>query len=156
MGITYIHYGSNTFDPELLRERALMNISTVFAMPRKPYGLWACRDNPGFLEYYTWKDWCINEDFHTEKLKESFTFHLVDGAKILLLNATIEPISPYITPVFDGNWNTLDICKLYNDGYDGIELIHGDNYTNIHYSDIFYTWDVDCIVIWNPDVIIAD
>lgn len=40
-----------------------------------------------------------------------------------------------------------------NDGYDAVELIHGNNYGELHFS-LFNTWDCDSIVILNKNVIV--
>ena len=36
--------------------------------------------------------------------------------------------------------------------YDGMVLIHGKHYWELH-ETAFYTWDVDSICVWNPDAI---
>ena len=47
--------------------------------------------------------------------------------------------------------DTIDFDRMSKD-YDGLELFILDDYCNLH-DGMFYTWDCDSIVIWNPYVV---
>ena len=44
----------------------------------------------------------------------------------------------------------LDFPKLYYQGYDGVEIYMASE--DIYFE--FYGWDVDTLLLWNPDVMI--
>ena len=52
------------------------------------------------------------------------------------------------------DYETLNREKLYRH-YDGMMVWMGDNWHELHNNFLFWMWDVDSIVIWNPDVIIS-
>lgn len=146
----YIHYGSEKFDKD--RFKTFSGLEEEFRNFRnKPgvgVGIWA---SPVDAEY-GWREWCENEDFYTEKLDRHFEFTLKPDAKILTVTS-VNDVEDYLfySKIFLAG--ILDFEKISKD-YDGMEIIHGDNYTNLH-DDLFYTWDCDSIVIWNKDVIEA-
>jgi len=35
-----------------------------------------------------------------------------------------------------------------------MEVYMNDNYNELHNTPIFYVWDVDSLVVWNPDMVI--
>lgn len=155
----YIHYGSNKFDPEMFKPIDMNNpymSSLGINKPKHGIGLWA---SPVDIDY-GWKEWCEAEDFHTDRLNESFTFTLKPTAKILVVQS-LDDIEPYVKKWCDINSDFLRYESISNSidfidiakTYDGVELIHGDNYTDLHYS-VFYSWDVDSIVVWNKVVIV--
>lgn len=94
----------------------------------------------------------MSEEFNLERLQTSFTFELKDDAKILLI-AKLEDAKKYIIDSEYGSISGIDFESIMNDGYDAVELIHGNNYRELHFS-LFNTWDCDSIVILNKNVII--
>ena len=143
--IIYIHYGSDKFDRSKFKTfNPLVGLEGGLNKPGHGIGLWACRIDADL----GWKDWCEAGDIHVEKLEHSFKFTLDKGAKILTVrsNADINRYTKYT------NIRHIDFNAIVNAGYDGVELIHGDRWEELHYG-LFYSWDVDSIVIWNPDVI---
>jgi len=170
----YRHYGSNKFDPG----KCNIELEPVICRYLKPRGgLWA---SPIGDEYFTWKEWCEGEEFHLERLREYFDFKLKPDSRVMTITSLedCEQLLPYlysdsrmILP-FNGNGelvNMINMDKLLND-YDAIELIHSDNYNILHlgwnpedipipstlkmFAGSFYSWDVDSIVINNPDIVI--
>lgn len=148
----YIHYGSSCFDINIFKEKAANPGDNGF-LNKPPYGFWA---SPVGSDYWTWREWCENEDYHTDRLDKSFKFTLTKKARILtvrkredILRYLIESVTLY-KPVLDFNRIMAE--------YDGMELIHGHdgkNFMDLHYNE-FYSWDVDSIVIWNPYIIVPN
>ena len=142
----YITFGSSEYKPDMLRS------AVCKTEPRrdKPNGLWASPKDAGI----SWESWCRSEKFRLSTLDESFEFTLSYGAKILEIHDP-EDIIEYVLPVNERFFAyKLDHEALRQD-YDGMELFLSDNYQALRWDkyDIFYTWDCDSIVIWNPDVI---
>lgn len=141
----YIHYGSNQLFKEKVTEMKREPGSNM-AINKPDFGLWG---SPVDCEF-GWKEWCESEDFHTDTLDSHFIFRVKEDANIFTVRRDIDVsaylCSPYLTPL-----TCIDFNKIMKE-YDGMELIHGDNYSSLHYS-YFYSWDVDSIVVWNPDVI---
>lgn len=148
----YIHYGSDKFDRSRFKTfNPLAGLKGGFNnKPVYGIGIWACRVDTD----WGWKDWCESGDIHIERLEHSFRFTLDRFAKILTVksNADIDRfIKPYNNSLMI--MKRIDFNAIVNAGYDGVELIHGDKWEELHYG-LFYSWDVDSIVIWNPDVIV--
>ena len=147
----YIHYGSN----HLIKEKVIEmkhEAGSNMAINKPDFGLWG---SPVDCEF-GWKEWCEAEDFRTDTLDRYFVFKVKDGAKIFIVRNN-DDVSDYLcTPhlftleyMFPPKY--IDFNKIMKE-YDGMELIHEDNYSSLHYN-YFYSWDVDSIVVWNPDVI---
>lgn len=165
----YLHYGHDKFDINLFYKE--MNPGY-----RKPkYGLWGC---PMSSDYYRLKDiaklannplkrwkWFNEIPFSTEKY---FYFCLTKNARIFVVEH-IADILPYC--IMDdlkecllerGYINkekyrlekdmatTIDFGKMKEDGYDGMFVYHDG--TEL-YDTILKEWEIDSIVVWNPEVI---
>lgn len=142
----YIHYGSNQLIKEKVTEMKHEAGSNI-CINKPDFGLWG---SPVDCEF-GWKEWCESEDFHTDTLDRYFVFKVKDGAKIFTVRKN-DDVSDYICPLrYTDVFKHIDFNKIMKE-YDGMELIHGDNYMDLHFGH-FYSWDVDSIVIWNPDVI---
>ena len=147
----YVHYGSTEFDPKRLENqvRIFKNGGYITGV-NKPRGLWASPTDSRL----PWRDWCISEDFRTETLDKCFEFDISEKASILHLHM-LEDAEPYIieTPsdIDDYTYRNLDLPKLYAE-FDGMELHFSEDY-RFHMNSIFETWDVDSLVVWNPEVI---
>lgn len=148
----YIHYGSDKLCPELIVPGHSFN-------PTKPNGLWASPVNSG----WGWKEWCESEQWSPENFdwRKHFRFHLAEASKILEIHKEVD-ILPYLEPKFITEKNCfglktdctdrLNISKLTIE-FDGMEVFMSENWEELHYS-IFYSWDCDSLVVWNPDVIV--
>ena len=147
----YIHYGSNQLIKDKVTEMKREAGSNMY-INKPDFGLWG---SPVDCEF-GWKEWCESEDFRTDTLDRYFVFKVKDGDKIFTVRKN-DDVSDYLyTPhlftlkyMFPPKY--IDFDKIMKE-YDGMELIHGDNYMDLHYG-YFYSWDVDSIVVWNPDVI---
>lgn len=162
----YRHYGSHKFDPE----KCSIELEPAILRYFKPRGgLWA---SPIGDEYFTWKEWCEGEEFRTERLQEYFDFKLKPDSRVMTITSLedCEQLLPYLYTDPSEWGNMINMDELLND-YDAIELIHGDNYNVLHlggwqppagsispalrmFAGTFYAWDVDSIVINNPDIVI--
>lgn len=138
----YIHYGHSTFSKELFTP--IRN----YAFWMKPIGgLWGSMPDSEF----SWKAWCIEEDFHTEKLNECFYFTLTPNARVLSIRKSsdlsmlpkLHSSEKLYSTVF------LDFEKLAEE-YDAIEYyVYGD----FDLQGLLSTWDCDCVLVLNPDVV---
>lgn len=151
--VIYIHYGSDAFDRD--KFKTFDNEPDAFHhgglnKPGNGVGLWACRTDCEL----NWKDWCENEDYEIHELKHSFKFTLIDNAKILTVRSNND-IEKFMKPLNErlSIFRWLNFKDIVDAGYDGLELIHGNHWRELH-DGVFYTWDVDSIVVWNPDVIV--
>lgn len=143
---TYIHYGSGRFDKFFMISTCHGDKMKNLYRNKPGYGLWASPTDTD----WGWKDWCESEDYGD--LSSSFTFSLKDDAKILVVNS-VKDVEDYIQFDPERYWTfKLDFERIM-DEYDGMELIHGNNYSELHDGG-FYTWDCDSICIWNPEVIV--
>lgn len=145
---SYIHYGADAFSMEKFEERR-QNPHNNRYINKPPYGLWASPIDADL----GWKDWCEAEEFHTDRLDKSFTFTLSDNAKILVVTSN-DDIKDYISD-FDKRvslFKYLDFDKIMRD-YDCMELVHTYGHYDELHGGFFNSWDVDSIVIWNPQII---
>lgn len=146
----YIHYGANQFDRAILEKNARRNLGRI---DWKPCGLWASPTNAQL----SWKSWCEGEDWEGSDFSKHFCFELTPEAKVLHVRRMIDVVpymakSPYESYLpTPSAFSYLDYGRLCRD-YDAIELHISDNYGELH-ERMFYTWDVDSICVWNPDVI---
>ena len=153
---TFIHYGSNVFDKNKFQPIKNEKYGGI----GKPFGgLWACDINTE----YGWKELC-KDIFPDEpsRTAECFQFQLKDNAKILHLQTPVDfdflPIklsefkeerkhNPYMSELDKFrfvNWEAIrDI------GIDAIEYIRTS-----YGHDVFYSWDIDSLLVLNPDAII--
>ena len=144
---TYIHYGHKKFDMnkfEKIRNRASAN---------KPFGgLWASDVESEF----GWKDWSECNDFNISSLKDFFRFTITPEARILVIDDTKVPVPErkgfpdepvelmkFLYPILP------DFEKISRE-YDVIDFRYSDGFG---LDRKFYTWDCDCVLIMNPNVI---
>lgn len=145
MEMIYRHFGNNTIDP-----------NHVYGKPRydKPAGLWSSPLNG----HETWKDFCLYNDYETEKIQEHFDFRLADRARILKVKC-LKDAEPYI---MKGIPNSLLSLLIMPTGYglDHIRLKHDFDGMEVTLSrelrkhPVFELWDVDSLVLWNLNVIV--
>lgn len=155
----YRHYGHSKFDKSLFCPISNREFSN------KPYGgLWSCPTKDVDID---WKTWSEGNDFSLDRLKEHFDFKIKDSAKILeikdikdldkLPRIRNERIRTLLE--FDRMNSDIDFEELAKD-YDGI-MVWMYRSTDISYeTKLFdgmyyrlYGWDVDTLVVFNPDII---
>ena len=143
---TYVHYGTDVYDPEITRRLVLSE--RAFERFDKPAGLWASPEDSDCC----WKNWCEWEQFETERLKKSFRFVLRDGTRVLKLNS-LKDAEGVLTRFPDDcplPMKRLNLRKLYEE-YDAVEAVIGG--TDLRNETVFMGWDVDSICVWNPDAV---
>lgn len=123
---------------------------------------------------YGWREWCEDNYFHPEHLKTFFRFQLKPAANILILRDPFDllplpktahwkpkdytdilslpksqkPTIKQLEDLYKPNPCFLDYEKMVAEGVDAIELLNSHSF-----RDGLDTWDCDCIVIMNPDVV---
>lgn len=149
MDTTYIHYGSNHYDPRLF-----MPIRNGLGMPKPEggTGLWASRVG----DEWGWESWCRENEYGIDALRRHFRFTL-PGANILTLEsleqlASLPKADPY-GQLFaeighperkpNDSWCYLDYEKLAQ-SYDAIEI---EDFSI--FRTALYTWDCNCILVMN-------
>jgi hypothetical protein len=160
MSIVYIHYGSNKYDPQ--KFKTIKN-NLLFVKPEG--GIWCSPENAR----YGWKEWCEDQEFHTDKLESHFRFTLAPHANILQINnkEDLNVLPKAGSPVVNGKefpksampWVLLDFEKLLADGVDAIQ-VNMSNDTATRFGEglyhALYGWDCDSALIMNKDVIIFE
>lgn len=145
----YVHIGSDTFDKKLFKP-----IKNIEHFVKPSGGLWGSPIDSA----YGWEDWVKSNNFNQtlgfEKYgKARFCFKLKDTAKLLYIDKVdiLKDLPQVNDDVFQiaKPFVALDFESL-KQNYDAIELdISAD-------SDLYwelYGWDVDSILVLNPDVV---
>lgn len=141
----YIHYGHNFFDKNAFRP--IKNIPMVV---KPDGGLWACRKEAKV----SWKDFCENEMSITIKDNNHFCFRLSDDANVLKIDSIgmIDNLPKAEYPFSSVlQWTFLDFEELQK-GYDAIEVLISKDQA---LYDALYGWDIDSILVMNPEIIIT-
>lgn len=147
----YVHIGHNKFDVNLFKP-----ISNRDYFCKPDGGLWASpvdSDNG-------WEQWCTHNDYNkslgfNKYGKDRFYFKLKPNAKLLYidsvdkLNLLPEVVNPILEHALPYKVLDFDLLKTM---YDAIELSISSDY-NLYYE--LYGWDVDSILIMNPNCIIS-
>ena len=136
----YIHYGDTKFRKDKFEE--IKNCSFV-----KPTGgLWACR----LGQKYSWRKWNETSNLKRCDKANSFTFSLVKGTKVLVINSSEELASCKYIKNLEHGIVTLDFERIKADGIGAIEVnISAD--PNLYWD--LYGWDCDSVLILNPDCV---
>ena len=168
--MTYIHYGSDHFDPALFVP--VRNGGLEYGSRSKPAdgtGLQASREG----DPDGWEAWCWGARFRLDALNQSFRFTM-PGAKILLLEDPEQlialpklhpwepkkllwlnsikpgeiPTKEQLEQLYMPNWCYLDFEKLAED-YDAIELQN-----HWFFNSSLATWDCNCILVLKADKVV--
>ena len=140
----FIHYGSTIYNPELVRP--IRNID----WRSKPLGgYWMSPID----SIYSWKEWCLEEDFRSDKYFESSVkLEFKDDAKIYIIDSysDLEKLS-YIN--YRELIPTLDFEKISKE-YDAIWLtVKGEQVTRFSKPISLYGWDCESVLVMNPQSI---
>lgn len=149
MSKTYIHYGNDHFDINKMKNLIIdQEKNQRLQFVNKCAGFWASPTDSD----WAWKEWCESEDYHTERLETHFTFTLKPETRVLYVESSAD-IEAYTKECDLLSFRRyIDFDKIKKE-YDALEICHDKNYCDLHDS-YFYTWDVDSILIWNPDIIV--
>ncbi len=137
----YIHYGDSSFRPELVGPNHNNN------WHNKPLNaLWASPKNAE----RSWKNWCLEESFRLDDLREWFEFTLKDDVKIFCIRSSddekgLPTINTGLLFLRIYDWD-----RLKESGYDAVEISLSDCWG---LYDAMYGWDCDSIAILNPNAI---
>lgn len=137
----YIHYGSAKFDKS--KFKVIENIQ-FFNKPNG--GLWGCEVGTKF----GWKEFCELENIDWVDLSDSFEFELKPEAKVLRLHN----LDDYVE--FRSKYAINDIGIKLALGYDFERIAKEYDVIDFKVGELYmalYGWDVDSIVVLNPDVI---
>ena len=156
----YRHYGHSHFD--------INQFNYVVNRPysNKPFGgLWS---SPTEDVDIGWKEWCVGNEFNLDKLNTYFDFRIKDNSKILEIKdikdldklpkvKLDEEVKEIITST---NMNAdIDFEELSKE-YDGIQVwmyrSKDINSTERLFDGIYYRmygWDVDTLLVFNPNII---
>lgn len=144
----YVHDGHSKFDINLFQP---IRVKEHFNKPIG--GLWASPTS----STYTWEQWCLDNNFNytigEDKYfqGEQFKFKLKDGARLLSITSSkqLDDLPQIKDDITSSVFKILDFKKLEED-YDAIEVLISEDQQL--YWDL-YGWDVDSIIVMNPDVI---
>lgn len=157
----YIHYGDDKFN--INKFERIQNVP----YSNKPFGgLWACREDAR----YDWKMWCLDNvdgDISLCDINKSFKFTIKDSARWKTIKTYKDfEMLPKVKGKHDfmhTNRSLIDFEALLRQGIDVFELDYYENPESVAKDNVlstvramwseFYTWDVDCIIVLNPDVI---
>ena len=137
----YIHYGSAKFDKS--KFKSIENIQ-FFNKPNG--GLWGCEVGTKF----GWKEFCELENIDWVNLSDSFEFELTPEARVLRLHN----LDDYVE--FRSKYAINDIGIKLALGYDFERIAKEYDVIDFKVGELYmalYGWDVDSIVVLNPDVI---
>lgn len=163
----YIHYGSDHFDKRKFHKIRNCILGDIGEKPKAGTGMWA---SPVDSET-TWREWCEEEDFHTESLLSSFSFKLFPTARVLYirnsdeLSAAKETYQNYrwFDYIWRGDYSYIrssmeskfcpDFERIAND-YDAMYVrMWWEMEPNSGSYYQLYGWDVDSLLVFNPNVV---
>jgi len=146
----YIHYGCTEFDKRLFNP--VRNERFV-----KPYGgFWA---SPVGSEQ-DWKSWCIDTNNMSWLNGGSFKFTLTDSAKVYHIYSVMDLYAlPNDPRAIVKSSYCIDFEACIRSGIDAIQLHLSDeeDKPELFMDGLYwrlYGWDVDSILIFNPDIIV--
>ena len=148
----FIHYGASQYNPDKFKP-----IKNRLLATKPEGGLWA---SPLGAEY-GWKEWCEGNEFHIERLENSFQFTLAENANVLIIRSANQLHDlPKIKQEFDMGIISrvcLDFEKLARDGVDAVLVeISGDKADDLTMDGLhwkLHNWDCDSIIILNKEAI---
>ena len=146
--MTFIHYGSKHFDREMF-ERPIVKGETVRGLNKPLKGLWGSPvDSNRSL-----RDFCLNEDFNVSSLNRHFLFKLKDSARVLKVLDTRDLSYLYRRYGIRGDYGrvSLDWNRIAK-SYDAMVLMMPNDF-DLTFNLNLCSWDVDSVVIFNPDVV---
>jgi len=145
MDRVYRHYGSSVFN--ISKFEPVGNAFGITFMNKPHGGLWASPVD----SHNNWHDWCLSESFNTKSLDEYFDFTLKHSSKVLSINtiSDLNKITDHIEITYDfGIKVRVDFESLVRAGCDAVYVEY-----NYGTSQAFYGWDVDTLLVLNPDCI---
>lgn len=158
--MSYIHYGTPHFN---IKSWVKPTNSDRCGGIKPNGGLWASPVDPPFLG---WKEWCEDNNYRLSSFDFWFTFELKTDSKILRIHS-LEDLYKYrqyysVSELYPESSVTSELesyqrlevqnilfDKIIADGYDAIEVYQSEG---IYWA--LYGWDVDSLLVLNPECII--
>lgn len=149
----YRHYGAEFFDPDKFTEVLNRDKEAGWVKPMPHTGFWASPVDSS----RSWKEWCENNEFCTDRLSSSFVFMMKNPQKVFYIHngPTYEKFvklygirNPFGT--YEYNTYNIDFEKMRKDGWEGLE-ISISSWPRLY--DLFYGWDCDSILVLRQDAI---
>lgn len=114
-------------------------------------GLWAGLEG----SRKSWIDWCEAEEFRLEKYKSSrFRFRLKEGSRVYVICSVVDVKTAPLQKKDPRDWSYyIDFEKLAEE-YDAV-LLTAAGEAATRWSDPYslYGWDVESLLVLNPDCI---
>ena len=155
----YRHIGSEHYNPIQVHPEYLAIMPPSGNKPTMASSMWG---SPEGDEYYTWTDWCKENDYSNPN-GPYFLFKLKPGKKVFVIDSR-ESFDEFVrltkkdsSEITDPLWKIMagvtpyyDFNKLYEMGYAGIEVLISK--CSRLYHDLC-GWDCDSICILDPDAV---
>lgn len=111
---------------------------------------------------FTWHDFCVSEEFDLDELNKHFDFRLKPNARVLIVRS-IEDLRRFGTHLirkddfFDYDEFLINFVAIARE-YDALAVIGYymyDRDSMFNYPGCFYSWDVDTLLVLNPDAVMV-
>lgn len=122
-------------------------------MINKPVGLWSSPNDD--KNFYTWKKWCISEDYKTDTLDIWVDFTIKPGSRVLMLTSEANMDWCYKRYGYHDNIRTSGRrfnWKLIEKDFDAV-YFDSRKWSCLKSKYDFYCWDVDSLCVFNLNCI---
>lgn len=155
MNEVFIHYGHDKFEIE-----KFIPVCNITFRNKPLGGLWA---SPTIDKDVSWEDWCRDNEFRLELLEKSFKFKIRKDSNVLVVKSTsdvesLPRIKEYnsplgIKPIMNEDIDFEEIAKHYDAMMVYMYRNEDENcWLNSIYQQL-YGWDVDTLLVFNPEII---
>lgn len=154
MNKKFITYGFKIDLNRIIKKLEQRDIGFNRFVNKPDFGLWGSPVDSSC----GWKEWCENNEFHTDTLNVFDTWSLKQESNILIIDSFDDLVS--VMEIY-GKCDTrfpdtqyLDFSKIMKD-FDGMYLTDNGN-GECHFGNGMLNlnaWDCESIVVWNPNVI---
>ena len=147
----FIHYGHKHFDKQRFIRSPHRNGEVQQLLNKPSKGFWGSPIN----SKNSWRDFCLSEDFRVSSLNKYFVFALKKSARVLKVMNTTDMLYLYRKYGMRGDHGRqyLD-WKRITKSYDAMVLMIPTNNFDLLCDLNLTSWDVDSVVVFNPDVIV--
>lgn len=146
-----IHYGADNFNPVLFQPA--INKATPWHKPAAGSGLWASPVDASF----GWREWCIREEYMTDRLRRSFEFWLSSDARIYSIDC---PDDAAALPMREDSFGSFISRSIFNFDFEAIRkrwdviYLTYEGFQSTHFSQPgLYGWDCESVLVLNAGVI---
>lgn len=147
----FIHYGSKHFDKQRFTRSPRRDGEVQQLLNKPSKGFWGSPVN----SKNSWKDFCLAEDFRVSTLNKYFVFTLKKSARVLKVMNTRDMLRLYRRYGMRGDYGRqyLD-WKRITKSYDAMVLMIPKNNFDLLCDLNLTSWDVDSVVVFNPDALV--